>query len=237
MEGSDRRRIRRRKNRGYNCARFNWCNGALVGGDASGRTRRARPKNCARTAANHAALISRCAGGTPSNGSDADEYGCEHARPRERGHAPRFARDARPRVAQSASGHRYQCDVHLSRDQHRICSTDSDDCDRDFGRGRVDSAHRNCGHGATRDAMRSNDCNYRGENFGELTVVRSPYSRGRWPRLGRNAAAANDLNAKTTPNNRSSNEEVAAGTGGYSRQPTLVGRITTIALLIFFVLI
>src|SRR5207247_8578088 len=54
---------------------------------------------------------------------------------------------------------------------------------------------------------------------------------------GENAAAANDLNAKTTPNNRSSNEEVAAGTGGYSRQPTLLGRIATIALLIFFVLL
>ena len=54
---------------------------------------------------------------------------------------------------------------------------------------------------------------------------------------GENAAAANDLNAKRTPNNRSSNEEVAAGTGGYSTEPTLLGRIATIALLIFFVLI
>jgi spore maturation protein SpmA len=52
-----------------------------------------------------------------------------------------------------------------------------------------------------------------------------------------NAAAANDLNSKTTGDNRSSNGEVAAGDRGYSTQPTLFGRIATIALLIFFVLI
>jgi len=54
---------------------------------------------------------------------------------------------------------------------------------------------------------------------------------------GENATAANDLNAKRTPVNRSTNEEVAASDGDYSTQPTLLGRIATIALLIFFVLI
>ena len=52
-----------------------------------------------------------------------------------------------------------------------------------------------------------------------------------------NAATVNDLNAKRTPDDRSSNEEVAASDRDYSTQPTLLGRIATIALLIFFVLI
>jgi Na+/H+ antiporter NhaC len=54
---------------------------------------------------------------------------------------------------------------------------------------------------------------------------------------GENEAAVNDLNSKRTGENRSSNEEVAGGDRGYSTQPTLLGRIVTIALLIFFVLI
>jgi spore maturation protein B len=233
MEGSDRRRIRRRENRGHNCARFNRRHGALVGSDASGRTRRARPKNCTRVAANDAAFISRCAGGTSSDGRDADEYGCEHARARECGDAPRFARDARPRVAQFASGNRYQCDVHISRDQHRIRSTHSDDCDRDFGGGRIDSPHRNCGHGITRDLMRSNYGNHLSENFGEVTVVRSPSSRGRRRRLGKNGGD-NNINSEGASDNRSNNAVAAAGDRGYIMYPTLLGRVATIALLIFF---
>jgi spore maturation protein SpmB len=52
-----------------------------------------------------------------------------------------------------------------------------------------------------------------------------------------NAATVNDLNAKKAPDDRSSNEEVAASDRDYGTQPTLLGRIATIALLIFFVLI
>jgi spore maturation protein SpmA len=52
-----------------------------------------------------------------------------------------------------------------------------------------------------------------------------------------NAATVNDLNAKRAPDDRSSNEEVAASDRDYGTQPTLLGRIATIALLIFFVLI
>src|SRR5207248_1952740 len=55
--------------------------------------------------------------------------------------------------------------------------------------------------------------------------------------LQQNAAATNDLNAKTTDENRSSTAEGAAGDRGYNTQPTLWGRIATIVLLIFFVLI
>ena len=53
---------------------------------------------------------------------------------------------------------------------------------------------------------------------------------------GENAAATKDLNSKATGENRSSNEETAAGDRGYSAQPTLLGRIATVALLIFFVI-
>jgi len=52
-----------------------------------------------------------------------------------------------------------------------------------------------------------------------------------------NAAATNDLNSKATGENRSSKEAAAAGDRGHSTQPTLLGRIATIALLIFFAFI
>src|SRR5512140_810632 len=51
---------------------------------------------------------------------------------------------------------------------------------------------------------------------------------------GENAAASNDFNSKRTGENRSSSEEAAADDRGYRTQPTLLGRIATIALLIFF---
>src|SRR6266550_9215577 len=54
---------------------------------------------------------------------------------------------------------------------------------------------------------------------------------------GENAAATKDLNSKTTRENRSSNEETASGDCGYRAQPTLLGRIATVALLIFFAFI
>src|SRR5206468_1558440 len=54
---------------------------------------------------------------------------------------------------------------------------------------------------------------------------------------GENAAASNDFNSKRTGENRSSSEEAAAGDRGYRAQPTLLGRVATVALLIFFLLI
>jgi spore maturation protein SpmA len=52
-----------------------------------------------------------------------------------------------------------------------------------------------------------------------------------------NPATTNDFNSKTKGEDRSSTTEVAVGDRGYSTKPTLLGRIATIALLIFFVLI
>ena len=46
-------------------------------------------------------------------------------------------------------------------------------------------AHGNSGHGTTSDFVRCNHCDHRGENSGEVAVVRTPCSRGRWRRLGR----------------------------------------------------
>jgi spore maturation protein SpmA len=54
---------------------------------------------------------------------------------------------------------------------------------------------------------------------------------------GEDAAATNDFNSKTAGENRSNIAVAAAGDRGYRTQPTLLGRIATIALLIFFVLI
>jgi spore maturation protein SpmA len=53
----------------------------------------------------------------------------------------------------------------------------------------------------------------------------------------KNAAAANDLNSIRIDENRSSDEKAAAGDRGYIMQPTLLGRIAMIALLIFFAFI
>src|SRR5207237_9762744 len=54
---------------------------------------------------------------------------------------------------------------------------------------------------------------------------------------GENAAATKDLNSKRTGENRSCNGETAAGDRGYNVQRTLWGRVATVALLIFFLLI
>ena len=55
---------------------------------------------------------------------------------------------------------------------------------------------------------------------------------------GENAAATKDLNPKTTGENRSSNEEIAGRRPRLqAHRPTLLGRIATVALLIFFLLI
>ena len=185
LERSNGRRIRRCKNRGHDCARFDRRDGALARSDASGGTRRTRAKTCARATANHAAVVSRCASRASSNGCDADEYGGEHAWPRERSHAARFAGDARSRITQSAPRRRHQRHVHISRDQYGIGATYSDDCDRDFGRSRIHKADGNSGHGTTSDFVRCNHCDHRGENSGEVAVVRTPCSCSRWPRLGR----------------------------------------------------
>jgi hypothetical protein len=221
MEGGDRRCIRRRENRGHNCARLNRRHGALVASDAASRTRRARPKNCTRIAANHAAFISRCAGGTSSDGRDADEYGCEHARARERGDAPRFARDARPRVAQFASGNRYQCDVHISRDQHCIRSTHSDDCDRDFGGGRIDSATAIVGTALLATLCAATTAIIAVKTFEKLPWFARPLAAVAGGGSAKTAAINNNINSKGASNDRSNNAVAAGDDRGYTMQPTL----------------
>src|SRR5437867_129654 len=209
----------------------------MAGGDAFGRAGRAGAKNCARFASPNAAAVSRYAAESSGDGRDGDEHGCEHAGPRQRRDTTclRAMRDLEalnphPGIATNA-----MCTfLAINTASVQLIPTTAIAILVAAGSTRPTAI---VGTALLATLCAATTAIIAVKILEKVPWFARPVAAVAGRGSGENAAASNDFNSKRTGENRSSSEEAAAGDRGYRAQPTLLGRVATVALLIFFVLI